>query len=91
MHVVTLDDGEAVVGYYALAPAQVAPGSGHAESAERTAAQAWYLKFGFEESPTDALHLLMLLKDARALAEAPANRLTAIPGRRQHCCYRWTT
>jgi GNAT superfamily N-acetyltransferase len=29
-------------------------------------ARAFYLKFGFEPSPTDPLHLLLLIKDARA-------------------------
>lgn len=123
--VTTLEDGETVVGYYALAAAQVAPeaateralkgqprtrpvpavllarlavdrehqraGLGRsllqdgmlrcldaAESigarvllvhAKRDAAKAWYLRYGFEESPTDALHLLILLKDIRALVE----------------------
>ena len=33
------------------------------------AAKAWYMRFGFEESSTDPLHLLMLLKDVRALVE----------------------
>jgi GNAT superfamily N-acetyltransferase len=120
--VVTLDDEETVVGYYALAAAQLAPedataralkGQPHArpvpaillarlavdqnhqgaglgrsllqdvllrtvEAAEaigarvllvhakHDAAKAWYMQYGFEESPTDPLHLLMLLKDVRA-------------------------
>lgn len=120
--VVTLEDGETVVGYYAIAAAQVAPeeateralkgqpgarpvpaillarlavdephqGVGLGRSllqdvllrcveaagvigarvllvhAKHDAAKAWYLQFGFEESPTDPLHLLMLLKDVRA-------------------------
>ena len=120
--VTTLEDGETVVGYYALAAAQVAPEAateralkgqpqtrpvpavllarlavhrGHqraglgrsllqdvmlrcldaAESigarvllvhAKHEAAKTWYLQYGFEESPTDPLHLLMLLKDVRA-------------------------
>jgi GNAT superfamily N-acetyltransferase len=123
--VTTLEDGQIVVGYYALAAAQVAP----AEATERAlkgqprarpvpaillarlavdqrhqraglgrsllqdvllrcleaaeaigarvllvhakhdAAKAWYLQYGFEESPTDALHLMMLLKDVRAFLE----------------------
>ena len=37
--------------------------------AKHDAAKAWYLRFGFEESPTDPLHLLMLLKDVRAFLE----------------------
>jgi GNAT superfamily N-acetyltransferase len=122
VHVVTLEDGETVVGYYALAAAQVDPkdataralkgqprarpvpaillarlavdrehqGAGLGRSllqdvllrcveaaeaigarvllvhAKHAAATAWYMQLGFEESPTDPLHLLMLLKDARA-------------------------
>jgi hypothetical protein len=31
------------------------------------AARAWYLKYDFESSPTDPLHLFLLLKDIRAL------------------------
>jgi GNAT superfamily N-acetyltransferase len=121
----TLEDGETVVGYYALAAAQVAPeaateralkgqprarpvpaillarlavdqehqraGLGRsllqdvmlrcldaAEAigarvllvhAKHEAAKAWYMQYGFEESPTDPLHLLMLLKDVRAFLE----------------------
>jgi hypothetical protein len=30
-------------------------------------ARAFYLHFDFEPSPTDPLHLLLLIKDARAL------------------------
>jgi GNAT superfamily N-acetyltransferase len=123
--VTTLEDGETVVGYYALAAAQVAPeaateralkgqprtrpvpavllarlavdrkhqraGLGRsllqdvmlrcldaAEAigarvllvhAKHEAAKAWYLQYGFEESPTDSLHLLMLLKDARSFLQ----------------------
>jgi GNAT superfamily N-acetyltransferase len=119
--VTTLEDGETVVGYYALAAAQVAPekaterahkglpqarpvpaillarlavdrahqrfGLGRsllqdvllrcldaAEAigarvllvhAKHDAAKTWYLQYGFEESPTDPLHLMMLLKDVR--------------------------
>ena len=37
--------------------------------AKHDAAKAWYLQYGFEESPTDPLHLMMLLKDVRALIE----------------------
>ena len=120
--VVTLEDGETAVGYYALAATQVAPEDataralkgqpqarpvpaillarlavdrnhqgvglgrsllqdvllrcvGAAEAigarvllvhAKHDAAKAWYMQFGFEQSPTDPLHLLMLLKDMRA-------------------------
>ena len=123
--VVTLDDGETVVGYHALAAAQVAPedatarvlkgqprarplpaillarlavdqshqGAGLGRSllqdvllrcveaaesigarvllvhAKHKAAKDWYMQFGFEESPTDLLHLLMLLKDVRAFLQ----------------------
>jgi GNAT superfamily N-acetyltransferase len=121
----TLEDGETVVGYYALAAAQVAPeaateralkgqprtrpvpaillarlavdrrhqraGLGRSllqdvmlrclEAAEaigarvllvhakHEAAKAWYMQYGFEESPTDPLHVLMLLKDLRTFVE----------------------
>jgi GNAT superfamily N-acetyltransferase len=34
----------------------------HAKHAD---AKAWYVQYGFEESPSDPLHLLMLLEDAR--------------------------
>jgi GNAT superfamily N-acetyltransferase len=123
--VTTLDDGETVVGYFALAAAQIAPqdataralkgqpgtrpvpaillarlavdrnhqGTGLARSllqnvllrcveaakaigarvllvhAKHDAAKCWYLQFGFEESPTDPLHLLMLLKDVRTFLQ----------------------
>jgi GNAT superfamily N-acetyltransferase len=123
--VATLEDGETVVGYYALAAAQVAAeaateralkgqprtrpvpaillarlavdrehqraGLGRSllqdvmlrclEAAEaigarvllvhakHEAAKAWCVQYGFEESPTDPLHLLMLLKDVRAFLE----------------------
>jgi GNAT superfamily N-acetyltransferase len=33
------------------------------------AAKAWYTQYGFEDSPTDPLHLLMLLKDVRAFLQ----------------------
>jgi GNAT superfamily N-acetyltransferase len=123
--VTTLDDGEAVVGYYALAAAQVAPEAATARAlkgqprarpvpaillarlavdrehqrvglgrsllqdlllrcleaadaigarvllvhAKHDAAKAWYTQFGFEESPSDPLHLMMLMKDVRAFLE----------------------
>lgn len=123
--VTTLDDGETVVGYYALAAAQVAPEEATARAlkgqpqarpvpaillarlavdrahqsaglgrsllqdallrcleaaeaigarvllvhAKHDTAKAWYMQYGFEESPTDPLHLLMLLKDARAFLQ----------------------
>jgi GNAT superfamily N-acetyltransferase len=121
VYVTTLEDGQTVVGYYALAAAQVAPeeateralkgqprtrpvpaillarlavnrdyqGVGLGRSllqdvmlrclvaaeaigarvllvhAKHHAAKSWYLQYGFDESPTDPLHLLMLLKDVR--------------------------
>ena len=120
--VATLEDGETVAGYYALAAAQVAPeeaiaratkgqprsrpvpavllarlavdrqhqGTGIGRSllqdvllrcveaadaigarillvhAKHERAKSWYLQYGFEESPTDPLHLQMLMKDVRA-------------------------
>ena len=123
--VTTLEDGETVVGYYALAAAQVAPeeatgrarkgqpqarpvpvillarlavdrkhqGAGIGRSllqdvllrcldaaeaigarvllvhAKHGAAKAWYMQYGFEESPTDPLHLMRLLKDVRAFLQ----------------------
>lgn len=120
--VTTLEDGQTVVGYNALAAAQVAPEDATARAlegqprarpvpaillarlavdrkhqrsglgrsllqdvllrcleaseaigarvllvhAKHDAAKTWYLQYGFEESPTDPLHLMMLLKDVRA-------------------------
>lgn len=34
--------------------------------AKNEAARSFYAKYGFEESPTDPLHLLLLMKDVRA-------------------------
>jgi hypothetical protein len=124
--VATLEDRETVVGYYALAAAQVAPdaateralkgqprtrpvpavllarlavdrehqraGVGRSllqdvmlrclEAAEaigarvllvhakHEVAKAWYTQYGFGESPTDPLHLLMLLKDRAGVPSA---------------------
>ncbi len=123
--VATLEDRETVVGYYALAAAQVAPEAATERAlkgqpptravpavllarlavdrehqraglgrsllqdvmlrcveaakaigarvllvhAKHEAAKAWYMQYGFEQSPTDPLHLLMLLKDVRAFLE----------------------
>jgi GNAT superfamily N-acetyltransferase len=123
--VTKLEDGEKVVGYYALAAAHVAPGEATERAlkgqprarpvsaillarlavdhrhqraglgrsllqdvllrcveaaeaigarvllvhAKHDAAKAWYLQHGFEESPTDPLHLIMLLKDVRVFLE----------------------
>jgi GNAT superfamily N-acetyltransferase len=123
--VTTLDDGETVVGYYALAAAQVTPEEATARAlkgqprarpvpaillarlavdrehqraglgrsllqdvllrcvdaaeaigarvllvhAKHEAAKAWYRQFDFEESPTDPLHLMMLMKDVRSFLE----------------------
>jgi GNAT superfamily N-acetyltransferase len=123
--VATLEDGETVAGYHALAAAQIAPEEATARTlkgqprarpvpaillarlavdrqhqraglgrsllqdvllrcleaaeaigarvllvhAKHETAKAWYLQFGFEESPTDPLHLVMLLKDVRAFLQ----------------------
>jgi GNAT superfamily N-acetyltransferase len=123
--VATLEDRETVVGYYALAAAQVGPqdattralkgqprarpipaillarlavdeghqGAGLGRSllqdvllrcleaaeaigarvllvhAKHDPAKRWYMQFAFEESPTDPLQLLMLLKDVRAFLQ----------------------
>jgi GNAT superfamily N-acetyltransferase len=40
--------------------------------AKHERAKNFYLKYGFEESPTDPLHLLMLLKDVRAFVASHA-------------------
>ena len=37
--------------------------------AKHDTAKHWYMRYGFEESPTDSLHLLMLLKDVRAFLQ----------------------
>lgn len=127
--VASLEDEENVVGYYALAAAQVAPDEATARAlkgqprarpvpaillarlavdqthqraglgrsllqdallrcleaaqavgarvllvhAKHDAAKAWYLQYGFEESPTDPLHLMMLLKDVRAFLQRQGN------------------
>ncbi len=123
--VTTLDDGETVVGYYALAAAQVAPEDATARTlkgqprarpvpaillarlavdrehqraglgrsllqdvllrcveaadaigarillvhAKHEAAKTWYMQYDFEESSTDPLHLMMLMKDVRAFLQ----------------------
>ncbi len=127
--VVTTDDDAMVVGYYALAAAQVEPadaierarkgqpsrrpvpavllarlavdhrhqGGGLGRSllqdvllrcveaadaigvrvllvhAKHERAKSWYERYGFEESPTDPLHLMMLMKDIRAFVERHAS------------------
>jgi predicted N-acetyltransferase YhbS len=38
-------------------------------------ARAFYAHFNFEPSPTDPLHLMLLMKDARALVTAPTSEL----------------
>lgn len=38
--------------------------------AKNEQASHWYKRFGFEESPTDPLHLLLLMKDLRAFLSA---------------------
>ena len=37
--------------------------------AKHERAKAWYLQYGFEESPTDSLHVMMLMKDVRAFVD----------------------
>ena len=37
--------------------------------AKHDAAKGWYLQYGFEESPSDPLHLLVLMKDVRAFVQ----------------------
>lgn len=37
--------------------------------AKHERAKAWYERYGFEESPTDALHLMLLMKDVRAFVD----------------------
>jgi len=122
VYVTTLDDAKTVIGYYALAPAQIAPDDATARArkgqprtrpipalllarlavderhqnagvgrsllqdvllrcvnaselvggrvllvhAKHERAKAWYMQFGFEASPTDPLHLVLLMKDVRA-------------------------
>ncbi|HVE67539.1 MAG TPA: GNAT family N-acetyltransferase [Solirubrobacteraceae bacterium] len=105
---VTTEDGTNVVGYYALAAAEVEPdaatvallarlavdrehqgrgvgasllkhalvqsiaAAGHVGMrailvhAKHEKARAWYERWGFERSPTDPLHLVLLMKDIRA-------------------------
>jgi predicted N-acetyltransferase YhbS len=38
--------------------------------AKHEPASRWYKRFGFEESPTDPLHLVLLMKDLRAFLSA---------------------
>lgn len=38
--------------------------------AKHEQAGSWYRRFGFEESATDPLHLILLMKDLRALLAA---------------------
>jgi N-acetylglutamate synthase-like GNAT family acetyltransferase len=37
--------------------------------AKHERAKAWYEQYGFEESPTDPLHVMMLMKDVRDFVE----------------------
>lgn len=125
---VTTRDGERVVGYYALAAAQIEPEAATARivrgepkqrpvpavllarlavdrshqragvgrsllqdavlrclqaadsigvramliHAKHDEARAWYEQYGFEPSPTDPLHLMLLMKDLRAFVERHA-------------------
>jgi GNAT superfamily N-acetyltransferase len=41
--------------------------------AKDDAARQWYLNWEFEPSPTDPLHLYLLLKDLKAMLEAPGH------------------
>ena len=34
-------------------------------------AKRWYEKYGFEESPTDPLHVMLLMKDLRRFVDSP--------------------
>ena len=38
--------------------------------AKHDSARAWYEQYGFERSPTDPLHLILLIKDLRAFVES---------------------
>jgi GNAT superfamily N-acetyltransferase len=40
--------------------------------AKHARTRAWYLRYGFEPSPTDPLHLLLLLKDAKRVLDRDA-------------------
>jgi len=40
--------------------------------AKHDTARAWYEQYGFERSPTDPLHLMLLMKDLRAFADQGA-------------------
>ena len=42
--------------------------------AKHERASRWYRRFGFEESPTDPLHLVLLMKDLRAFLAAPESQ-----------------
>jgi hypothetical protein len=37
--------------------------------AKHEAAKTWYMQYDFEESSTDPLHLMMLMKDVRAFLQ----------------------
>lgn len=37
--------------------------------AKHEAAKRWYMQYDFEESPTDPLHLMMLLEDVRGFLQ----------------------
>lgn len=56
----------------ALAGAEAIGGRAFLVHAKDEDAQAFYLKFGMEESPTNPLHLLLLFKDIRQSLEAAA-------------------
>lgn len=42
--------------------------------AKHEKASRWYRRFGFEESPTDPLHMMLLMKDLRAYLSAAEKR-----------------
>jgi hypothetical protein len=37
--------------------------------AKNDAARAWYEQYGFQRSPTDPFHLMLLMKDLHAFAD----------------------
>lgn len=47
-------------------------------------ARAWYEQYGFEPSPTDPLHLILLIKDLRRFIDQTATRRSTSRLRRRH-------
>jgi GNAT superfamily N-acetyltransferase len=39
--------------------------------AKNERAKQWYVQYGFEESPTDPLHVMLLMKDIRRFVDSP--------------------